>query len=183
VSPQAAQLAMKKELSDRIEKLFSLRGTHLKNFLGRRVRTRDEIPDLTQEAFLRVLRADSSQAIRNPEAYLFTVAGNLAREYSMLSNRFRTGTDAGDPSIESELSDWPDMDTELDAPQRRLELQAVLDELSPKCRAALVMQYRDGLTYQQIGEHLGVSANMVKKYLSKALGHCRQRLVAKQDAL
>jgi RNA polymerase sigma factor (sigma-70 family) len=174
---------MGKELSDRIERLFSLRHAHLKNFLGRRVRARDEIADLTQEAFLRVLRADSSQAISNPEAYLFTVAGNLAREYSVLSNRFRAATDAGDPSIERELSNWPDMDTELDAPHRRQELQAALDELSPKCRAALIMQYRDGLTYQQIGEHLGVSANMVKKYLSKALGHCRQRLVAKRDVL
>jgi RNA polymerase sigma-70 factor (ECF subfamily) len=45
------------------------------------------------------------------------------------------------------------------------------------------MQYRDGLTYQQIGEQLGVSANMVKKYLSKALGHCRQRLAQQQDLL
>jgi RNA polymerase sigma factor (sigma-70 family) len=174
---------MGKELSGRIEKLFSLRRAHLKTFFGKRVRARDEIADLTQEAFLRVLRADSSQAIHNPEAYLFTVAGNLAREYAVLSSRFRAATDAGDPSLESELSDWPDMDTELDAPQRRLALQAVLGELTPKCRAALIMQYRDGMTYQQIGEQLGVSANMVKKYLSKALSHCRQRLAAKQDLL
>ena len=174
---------MGNELSDRIEKLFSLRRAHLNTFFGRRVRARDESDDLTQEAFLRVLRADSSQAIHNPEAYLFTVAGNLAREYSVLSNRFRAATDAGDPSIESELSSWPDIDTELDASRRRLALHAVLDELSPKCRAALIMQYRDDLTYQQIGEQLGVSANMVKKYLSKALGHCRQRLAAKQNVL
>jgi RNA polymerase sigma-70 factor (ECF subfamily) len=174
---------MAKVLSDRIEKLFSLRSMHLKSFFGRRVQARDEIADLTQEAFLRVLRADSSQAIHNPEAYLFTVAGNLAREYSVLRNRFGAALDAGDPSIERELSSWPDMDTELDAPHRRLALQAVLGELSPKCRAALVMQYRDGLTYQQIGEQLGVSANMVKKYLSKALGHCRQRLAQQQDLL
>jgi RNA polymerase sigma-70 factor (ECF subfamily) len=174
---------MASEFKDRIKELFSLRGAHLKLFFGRRVRARDEIADLTQEAFLRVLRADASQAIHNPEAYLFTVAGNLAREYSVLSNRFSDATDAGDPSIESELSNWPDIDTELDASQRRMALQAVLDELSPKCRAAVVMQYRDGMTYQQIGEQLGVSVNMVKKYLSKALSHCRQRLAATQDLL
>jgi RNA polymerase sigma factor (sigma-70 family) len=173
---------MPKEFRDRIEKLFSLRHSHLKTFFGRRVRTRDEIADLTQEAFLRVLRADSSQVIHNPEAYLFTVAGNLVREYSVLSSRFRAAIDIGDPSIESELSNWPDVETELDARQRRRALAAVLDELSPKCRAAVVMQYRDGMTYQQIGERLGVSGNMVKKYLARALGHCRQRLVAKKDS-
>jgi DNA-directed RNA polymerase specialized sigma24 family protein len=45
------------------------------------------------------------------------------------------------------------------------------------------MQYRDGMTYVEIGEHLGVSANMVKKYLSKALSYCRQRLAAEKDSL
>lgn len=174
---------MAKPLGDRIEKLFSLRGARLKSFFGRRVRARDEVADLTQEAFLRVLRADSSRAIHNPEAYLFTVATNLVREYCVLNNRLGDALDAWDPSIEGELSNWPDMETELDASQRRLALQAVLSELSPKCRAALVMQYRDGLTYQQIGEQLGISSNMVKKYLSKALNHCRQRLAAQQDLL
>lgn len=174
---------MAKPLGDRIEKLFSLRGAHLKSFFGRRVRARDEIADLTQEAFLRMLRADSSRAINNPEGYLFTVATNLVREYSVLNNRFGTALDAGDPSIESELSNWPDVDTELDASQRRLALQAVLSELSPKCRAVVIMQYRDGMTYREIAKQLGISCSMVKKYLSKALGHCRQRLAAQQDLL
>ena len=70
---------MAKEQGNRIGELFALRQSRLMAYLGRRVSTSDEISDLTQEAFLRVLRADSSQAIRNPEAYLFTVAGNLAR--------------------------------------------------------------------------------------------------------
>jgi DNA-directed RNA polymerase specialized sigma24 family protein len=39
------------------------------------------------------------------------------------------------------------------------------------------------MTYEQIGEQLGVSANMVKKYLSKALSYCRQRLSAEKDSL
>jgi RNA polymerase sigma factor (sigma-70 family) len=174
---------VERELTDRIERLFSLRRSHLETFFGRRVRTRDEIADLTQEAFLRVLRADSSQAIHNPEAYLFAVAGNLAREYSVLKSRFGATTDAGDPSLEGELSNWPDHDTELNASQRRRVLHAVLNELSPKCRAAVVMQYRDGMTYQQIGERLGISTHMVKKYLSKALSYCRQRLSADKDSL
>jgi RNA polymerase sigma factor (sigma-70 family) len=174
---------MDKELSDRIETLFSLRHSRLKTFFGRRVRKHDEIADLTQETFLRVLRADSSQVIHNPEAYLFAVAGNLVREYSVLKNRFSDATDADDPSVQRELSNWPDLDTELSASQRRRALLTVLNELSPKCRAAVVMQYRDGMTYVEIGERLGVSANMVKKYLSKALSYCRQRLAAEKDSL
>ncbi len=32
------------------------------------------------------------------------------------------------------------------------------------------------LSYEEIAQRLGVSSNMVKKYLSKALVHCRRRM-------
>jgi len=38
------------------------------------------------------------------------------------------------------------------------------------------LQYRDGLSYQEIADRLNVSTNMVKKYLSQALVHCRGRM-------
>jgi DNA-directed RNA polymerase specialized sigma24 family protein len=38
------------------------------------------------------------------------------------------------------------------------------------------MQYWHGMSYEQIGERLGVSSHMVKKYLSQAVAHCRRRM-------
>ena len=35
---------------------------------------------------------------------------------------------------------------------------------------------RDGKTYEEIGARLGISRNMVKKYLAQALGECRKRV-------
>jgi RNA polymerase sigma-70 factor (ECF subfamily) len=52
----------------------------------------------------------------------------------------------------------------------------VLAQLSPKCRAAVVLQYRYGLSYEDIAERLDVSPHMVKKYLAQALAHCRRRM-------
>jgi DNA-directed RNA polymerase specialized sigma24 family protein len=40
----------------------------------------------------------------------------------------------------------------------------------------VVLQYWHGLSYEEIGLRLGVSTNMVKKYLSQALVHCRRRM-------
>jgi len=52
----------------------------------------------------------------------------------------------------------------------------VLQQLSPKCRAAVMLQYWHGMSYEEIAMQLGVSTNMVKKYLSQALAHCRRRM-------
>jgi DNA-directed RNA polymerase specialized sigma24 family protein len=41
-----------------------------------------------------------------------------------------------------------------------------------------VMQYRDGLTYRQIGERLGVSSHMVKKHVVRGLAVCRRAMGA-----
>jgi RNA polymerase sigma-70 factor (ECF subfamily) len=50
------------------------------------------------------------------------------------------------------------------------------EHLSPKCRAVIILQYRDELSYQQIAERLHISTHMVKKYVMQALGLCRRRM-------
>ena len=70
----------------------------------------------------------------------------------------------------------PSFAGQLDREKTIKRLREVLDQLSPKCRAAVVLQYWHGLTYEEIGQRLGVSANMVKKYLSQAIVHCRRRM-------
>jgi RNA polymerase sigma factor (sigma-70 family) len=167
----------------KVARLFAQRGASLAAFFRRRAKTVDESADLTQETFLRVLRADSGQAIRNPEAYLFAVAGNLAREHALLGKRFGDAHDATDVDIEHELADWCGPDDLLDATLRTQVLQQALTVLSPKCRAAVILQYRDGLTYAQIGERLGVSSHMVKKYLATALQKCREHFADRKDVL
>ena len=64
----------------------------------------------------------------------------------------------------------------LERPVRIERLREVLGQLSPKCQAAVILQYWHGLSYAEIGERLGVSSNMVKKYLGQALLHCRRRM-------
>lgn len=65
-----------------------------------------------------------------------------------------------------------DVDREL----RRQRLGALIKRLSPKCRAVLVMHYRDELSYREIATKLSISPNMVKKYIVKGLATCRQRM-------
>ena len=161
-----------------LEKLFTEQGAALQAFFYRRVRSKQEVADLAQEVYLRMLRIPDADAIRSPEAYLFTVAGNLVKEQAVLEARRAAGVDAADEAIAPQLAALPDFEGDLDTDTRTARLREVLAQLPPKCRAAVVLQYHHNLSYQEIGERLGVSHHMVKKYLTQALTHCRRRMAS-----
>jgi RNA polymerase sigma-70 factor (ECF subfamily) len=159
-----------------VEKLFAEHRGALQAFFYRRIRTKSDAPDLAQEVYVRMLRVSEIDAIRNPEHYLYTVASNLVKEYAVLNRWRSSGVNLDDAAIQQRLGELPTLDGQLDVTQRVERLRTVLAQLPPKCRAAVVLQYRHGLTYQQIGERLDVSPHMVKKYLAQGLAHCRRRM-------
>jgi RNA polymerase sigma-70 factor (ECF subfamily) len=159
-----------------IERLFSQHRNALQAFFYRRVRTKPEVPDLVQEVYLRMLRVKDIDAIHTPEGYLYTVASNLLTEHAVLDRRQAAATDLDQPAIQAELSRSVGFEELLDTQARVRRLREVLEQLPPKCRAAVFMKYRHGLNYQQIAEQLGVSDHMVQKYLGQALAHCRRRM-------
>ena len=122
-------------------------------------------------------RVKNPEAIRDMDAYLFTVASNLAREYSARDRRGGTPVDIEDATILDELSEQPAYDSEIDVARQVSRLREVLRQLPPRWHAAVVLQYVHGLSHQDIAERLGVSPRMVKKYVGQALGRCRRRLV------
>jgi RNA polymerase sigma factor (sigma-70 family) len=167
-------------MSDRakalVERLFAEHRSALEAFFYRRVKTKSDVPDLAQEVYLRMLRVSDTDAIRNPELYLYTVANNLVKEHAVLDRRQTSGVDVDDTTVQQQLAELPSFDTDLDAARRVDRLRAVLGQLRPRPRAAVVLHYRHGLSYAEIGERLGVSQHMVKKYLAQSLVHCRRRM-------
>jgi RNA polymerase sigma factor (sigma-70 family) len=159
-----------------VERLFIEQGAALQAFLFRRVRKLPEASELAQEVYLRMLRVPDMEGIRNPEAYLYAVASNLAKEHAQRERKDSVHLDVDDPFVQEQLAELPGMAGELDTAQRVKRLHEVLQQLSPKCRAAVELQYWHGLRYQDIALRLGISTNMVKKYLSQALAHCRRRM-------
>ena len=156
--------------------LAASHGDQLRRFLAARVRNAADVPDIVQEVFLRMLRIPNVESIRSPEAYLFTVAQHVIQQHTLR----QTATPL---SVElTELLDLPstlpDVDPVLatDATQCVEALQRAMEELSPKVRATFLLHRRDGLSFEEIGERLGLSRAMVKKNLMKALMHLRQRL-------
>jgi RNA polymerase sigma factor (sigma-70 family) len=158
-----------------VEGLFAYRGA-LQAFFYRRLRTKVDAADLVQEVYLRMLRVNDPEAILNPEAYLFTVAGNLLRENAVADRRHaqEVSVEAAEPM--PALTSIPGFEAAVDATQRVARLREVIEELPLKCSTAVILQYRDGLSLQDIAAQLEVSPRMVKRYLAQALSHCRRRM-------
>jgi RNA polymerase sigma factor (sigma-70 family) len=157
-----------------IERLFAEHRGGLQNFFRRRVKV--DAQDLAQEVYVRILRLNDAQEIRNPELYLYTVANNLVKEHAIVERRLSTADDMDDFAIQEQMAELPRFEYDIDTNECIKRLRFALAELPPKCRAAVVMQYRDGLSYDEIGHKLSISSNMVKKYLAQALDHCRRRM-------
>jgi RNA polymerase sigma factor (sigma-70 family) len=157
-----------------VEKLFAEHRRALQAYFHRRIRTKSDAPDLAQEVYLRMLRVSDTGAIRNPQLYLYTVASNLVKEHAVLEHRQANRLDLDDTSVQQRLGELPSMESVVAASEMTAQLRAALEQLPRRWRTALILQHRYGLTYQEIADRLGVSSNMVKKYLAQGLGHCRR---------
>jgi len=157
-----------------VEKAHSL---ELRRFLAARLRNAAaDVPDLVQEIYLRLLRLKDYEAIRNPQAYLFTIASHVLQQYTLrraASIQSLAPLDVVDPL---QVADAIDPAEQVDIEQRMEILGRGLQEHSPRAYAVLVMYRCEGLTLKQIGERLGVSTVMAHKYLMRAVKYCQQQL-------
>lgn len=152
-------------------------GRQLRRFLSARVRGASaDIPDLLQEIFLRLLRIKDHEAIRNPQAYLYTVANHVLHQYSLQRAARPEVTNPLDLVSTLQSETVADPAEELEAEQRLEAVAEALMKLSPRVYATLVMYRCEGLTLMEIGERLGVSHVMARKYLVRAIAYCDQCL-------
>jgi RNA polymerase sigma-70 factor (ECF subfamily) len=161
-----------------VERLFTEHRSALHAFFRRRIRTKADAADLAQEVYVRMLRIRDQEAIRNPVHYLYTVANNLVKEHAVLDRRQASGIDIDEAPASEQLETLPEFDGELDTAQRIARLGIVLQQLRPKCRAAMELRFTHGLSFREIAVHLEVSPQMAKKYVAQGLSHCRRRLAA-----
>lgn len=140
-------------------------------WLRRRLAPADTAADLAQDTFVRLLRQPAGRVheLQAPRAYLSTIAhGLLVRhwqrrdlEAAYLEALAQQG-EAFQPSEEERA-----LTLEL-----LLAIDRLLQGLAERPRRAFLMARLDGLGYAEIGQQLGVSERMVKKYMAQAMLHC-----------
>lgn len=146
----------------------------LVRFLDRKVWDPERASDLAQETFVRALQADPIP--NDPRAWLFTVAGNLAKDEARMAIRRRQKLKL----IQAEAEDSDPAarpDAEFEASDRRAAVRQALESLSERDRDALLL-CDAGLSYAEIAEATGLSPGAVGTTLSRA----RRKLAAAYEA-
>jgi RNA polymerase sigma factor (sigma-70 family) len=148
-------------------------GAGLRRFLSTRLRHASmDVPDIFQEIFMRLLRIKDHETIRNPQAYLFTVASHVLHQYALKRSMGPETMDPLELAARLPSVSAPDPADELDLAQQIAELAGALEKLSPRAYATLVLYRCEGMTLAEIGKRLGVSHTMARKYLTRAIVFC-----------
>jgi RNA polymerase sigma-70 factor (ECF subfamily) len=138
----------------------------LVRFLYKRVWDVDQAEDLAQEAFVRLLDARPPK----PEAWLFTVAGNLAKNALRGDQRRSHRLTLLAVASADDAVVGPDRVMVRD--ETALEVRRVLDALSERDRTLLLL-HEDGVPYKELARIVGVNATSIAPLLARA----RQRFL------
>jgi RNA polymerase sigma-70 factor (ECF subfamily) len=148
----------------------------------------EDAEDMTQETFLRAFRALKRYDPTRPfGAWLHTIATRLCIDHHR-RNRARmvslTQPEEGSAGEERTIDledpgDRPDEDAEKSELARRLE--ALVEELPPDSRAAILLRHQQDLPYEEIARVLQVPLGTVKARIHRARIMLKQKLLAQGD--
>lgn len=142
-------------------------------YFQRRVKSREEAEDLTQEVFIRLLRQGGDaqgQKIQNTDGYVFTVAAHLLADRARRAQVRR--------SHQSTLEDLLFLDRDDHDPHRiaegRAELSHLiecLENLPLRQRTIFVLYRFENMSQEMISEAFGISISAVKKQIAKTMAY------------
>lgn len=150
-------------------------GRGLHRYLSVHLRNIQDVPDLAQEVYLRLLRVSHREAIRNPEAYLFTVAGHVMRQHLLRQSTNAPAVDITEALAELTIPPGEEPPEIVDNSQQLEQFQKnILDRLPPRVGAALVLHRVHGCSVQETADQMGIARETVKQYLADAAKRCRK---------
>jgi len=146
----------------------------------RLVGNREEAEDLAQEAFLRLHRSlPTFRGESRISTWLYRTTTRLAIDHlrrERIKRKlffFRQDNDAPDP-VDLASDPRRDQRRELLAQEAMQTLRKGLNNLSPRQQVVFTLRHYEGLSLNEIAEHLGLETGTVKAHLHRAVTQLRQ---------
>ncbi|MDZ5604744.1 sigma-70 family RNA polymerase sigma factor [Pseudomonas sp. RP23018S] len=152
-----------------VDLLYQTHHAWLRGWLWARVGCRENAADLAQDTFVRLLRARQSGPLKQPRAYLSSIARGLMIDQLRRRALERAYADSLAHLPEGEVPSEEARRVILDTLER---LDRALHQLKPRARQAFLLAQLDGLSIAQIAAHLQASRATVERDLARALGIC-----------
>lgn len=150
------------------------RHPQLQSYLYWQVRSQEIAEELAQETYLRFLKQATPQPILDLNAFLFTIAANLARDH-LRSNKRQQQREF--IPLDTEIADVKPNPEDIVANYcLESQLQQAIANLPEKTREIFLLYRVDELSYKQIAARLDISERTVEYHLRQALLLCRNFL-------
>lgn len=145
----------------------------LRGWLRGKLGDAHQAADLAQDTFLRLLSVNfstiSDGSLREPRAYLRTIAGRLVVDHWRRLEIERAYLAV----LESRPQDsWPPEESRLVILESLEQIAQMLGRLKPLVREVFLLAQMEGLSCPQIAQRIGKSVSTVERYLAQALQHC-----------
>jgi RNA polymerase sigma-70 factor (ECF subfamily) len=141
----------------------------LHGWLRRRLGCAHHAADLAHDTFVRALLAPRLDDLREPRAWLSTVAHGLMVNFLRRRDLERAYLES---LVAQPVPLAPSPEERAMILETLHQIDDLLRGLSPRTRSAFLLSQLEGLTYADIALRLGVSVSMVKKYMLQAMTHC-----------
>ena len=147
-----------------VQEVLPLEGV-LKRFLRRNWRDEDDLPDLRQEVYARLLEGCAVARPDSAQAFMLSIARNLlidrTRRARIVSIETFADMDALEISAESVT-----IERQLMARSELQLLQRALQQLPPRCRQVVELRKIEGLSQREVAQQMGITENTVERQVS-----------------
>ena len=155
----------------------------LMRFASKYFRRPQEVEDVVQEAFVRVIKAKHQQrGIREPRSYLFRIVHNLAVN-ELERNEDRLTEKIGELLPELDILQTPSMEEQFESYQRFETFCRAVRRLPKKNQRVYILRRVYGFTLKETAEYLGISTKTVEAHQAKAMVKCADYMAEKEPIM
>lgn len=147
------------------------------SLIARMTGDRAQAEDLAQDAFVKAFRSLSAfDTTRRLSSWLFRIAHNTAIDAMRRPRPAVVSMDAEDSRKAAALHAGPPEPDPVERSALRGAIDRALQQLRPEYRAAVVLRYDEGLSFDEIGHILGMPEATARSHVHRARKELAERL-------
>ena len=176
MSDEPRDSAILQETTDRwLDRLFRSEAPRLARFIRRAVRNQDEVHDLVQETFVKLVASPPPARPHTPDAYLRQIAKGI-----LWCRRHRAPLRAKAVHLPideaTDLAIPPEQEWMIDAADFMRRYEQALSELPALTREVFRLSRQEDLAYSEISDQLGITVRAVELQMKKAIRYLDHRV-------